>query len=214
MTNSHTEDSTLLPAGWKWTRLEDVIAEIQPGFACGQRQEDGIVQVRMNNVTTVGAFDFSALTRVPTDFADIEKYALVAGDILFNNTNSPELVGKSAIFHEFDEPVVFSNHFSRLRPVTDFLESGYLAKWLIHNWQMGVFAALCNRWVNQAAVPRDKLLALAIPLPPLSEQKRITATLNEQMAAVERARKAAQAQLAEIEALPSVLLRAAFSGEL
>jgi len=61
---------------------------------------------------------------------------------------------------------------------------------------------------------RDFVSKLPIPLPSVKEQKRIVAILNEQMAAVERVRKAAEEELATINALPSALLRKAFSGEL
>ena len=61
---------------------------------------------------------------------------------------------------------------------------------------------------------REFVESLHIPLPPLPEQKRIAAILNEQMAAVERARKAAEEELAAINALPAALLRRAFAGEL
>jgi type I restriction enzyme S subunit len=54
----------------------------------------------------------------------------------------------------------------------------------------------------------------SIPLPPLPEQKRIAARLNEQIAAAARLRVNLEAQLAEIEALPAALLRKAFSGGL
>ena len=58
----------------------------------------------------------------------------------------------------------------------------------------------------------DELLKEQIPLPPLSEQRRIAALLTEQLAAVEQARKAAEAQLAAINDLPAALLRQAFTG--
>jgi type I restriction enzyme S subunit len=64
------------------------------------------------------------------------------------------------------------------------------------------------------AIKIDDLESLEIPLPQLPEQKRIAAILKDHMAAVERARAAAEAQLAEINALPAALLRRAFSGEL
>ena len=64
------------------------------------------------------------------------------------------------------------------------------------------------------AINRDQLERFEIPLPPLSEQKRIAAVLRERMEAVECARKSAEAQLSTINALPGALLRQAFRGEL
>ena len=85
---------------------------------------------------------------------------------------------------------------------------------LLSQWQVGTFANLCNRWIGQSAVKNDKLLSLTIPLPPLAEQKRIAAILKEQLAAVEKARAAAEEELATVNTLPAALLRRAFSGEL
>lgn len=64
------------------------------------------------------------------------------------------------------------------------------------------------------AIKIDDLKKFVIHLPPFNEQKRIAAILNEQMASVERARRAAIEQLNHIEAMPSALLRKAFNGEL
>ena len=149
----------------------------------------------MHNVSTAGSFNWGELIRVPSSYTDMSKYWVEPGDVLFNNTNSVELVGKSAIFSGFTEPIVFSNHFSRLRTDPGALEADFLAKWLVLSWQQGLFASICNRWVGQAAVDRQKLLELTIPLPPLTEQKRIVGVLNEQFAAVERAKRAAEERL-------------------
>jgi type I restriction enzyme S subunit len=65
-----------------------------------------------------------------------------------------------------------------------------------------------------AEVSKSDLEAFAFPLPPLADQKRIAGILKAQMAAVERARHSAEAQLQAAEALPAALLRRAFSGEL
>ncbi len=64
------------------------------------------------------------------------------------------------------------------------------------------------------AISRTDLENIEIPLPPLPEQQRIAAILREQMAAVDKARKAAEEELEAINALPAALLRRAFSGEL
>jgi len=63
-------------------------------------------------------------------------------------------------------------------------------------------------------ITRTQVVDLAVPLPPLSEQERIAGVLREQMAAVEKARAAAEEELATINALPAALLRRAFNGEI
>ena len=63
-------------------------------------------------------------------------------------------------------------------------------------------------------VSKTQLENFKIPLPSLPEQQRIAAILNEQLAAVERARRVAEAELETIHALPAALLRRAFAGEL
>lgn len=206
-----TEDKPL-PAEWKVTKLADVVIQAQPGFASGERDPKGTIQLRMNNVTTNGQFDWSNYLRVPADQSTTLAYALEEGDVLFNNTNSTELVGKSALFQGHEEPILYSNHFTRLRTDESRLAPEFLAMWLQTQWQQKVFANICNRWIGQSAVQRDKLLALKTALPSISEQKRIAALLTEQLAAVDRARAAAEAQLQAINHLPAAYLRDAFNG--
>lgn len=204
-------EKRLLPPGWRRVRLGDVIRDAQGGFACGERDSKGVIQLRMNNVTNRGQFDWSSFIRVPADSQTVETYRLRPGDVLFNNTNSTDLVGKTALFEAYKEPVVFSNHFTRIRTLSDKLSPAYLALWLQTQWQQRVFANICNRWIGQSAVQRNKLLAFEVPFPPLPEQKRIVAILAEQMAAVKLARAAAEAQLEAAKALPAAYLRFVFN---
>jgi len=210
MTVPGTRSGQPLPDGWRWVRLREVIAEVQAGFACGLRDPQGIAQLRMNNLDTRGNFVWDDVLRVPREANDIDQFQILPGDVLFNNTNSTELVGKSALFEGYVEPIVYSNHFTRLRTVDESLLPDFLASWLNHQWQQGVFAAICNRWIGQSAVKADKLLNLAIPLPTLSEQWRISGVLREQMEALEKARTAAQVRLEAVKALPAAFLRQVF----
>jgi len=162
----------------KMVPLSDVIASAQPGFASGKNDPDGVAQIRMNNIGVDGSLNWDQIRRVPATGRQLQRLTLKEGDVLFNGTNSPDLVGKSAFFEPIDEPVVFSNHFLRLRTDNKRLEPRYLARWLTRQWQHRVFHGLCTRWVNQASVRKDDLLALKIPLPPLPEQKRIAAILD------------------------------------
>lgn len=191
--------------------LRELVSEARGGFASGARDPAGIVQLRMNNVTSDGSLDWSSLTRVPADRSGIEAYKLQPGDVLFNATNSAALVGKTALFVGYPEPVVFRNHFTRVRSLRNRLLPEYLAFWLQAQWRLRVFERICDRWIGQAAVQRDKLLDLAIPCPSLAEQRRVTARLTEQLAAVEGARAAAQEMVTAAATLRAGQVRSALA---
>lgn len=159
-------------------RLSDVVKDVQAGFASGADDDRGIVQVRMNNITTDGALLWTKIRRVPRP-KNIDRMVAEPGDILFNATNSPDLVGKSALFTGYDEPVTFSNHFMRVRFDAAVAHSAFISRVLHDLWSKRVFAGLCKQWVNQASVSKEGLLALRIPLPPLEDQRRIAEILDQ-----------------------------------
>lgn len=102
----------LLPKNWTVCTVGDVIADIQPGFASGAHNQEGrgVPHLRPMNISRDGRIDLSFVKFVE----DQGGPRLQAGDVLFNNTNSPELVGKTAIVWG-DEDWAFSNHMTRLR---------------------------------------------------------------------------------------------------
>src|SRR4051794_28112666 len=126
-------------SGWPSTTLSEVLLEARPGFACGEDPAEGVFQFRMNNITTEGRIDLSKKRRVPRDVRNLEAFLVAPGDVLFNATNSPDLVGKAAYFPGLAEPAVFSNHFFRLRPRPERLDGRFLARWLNLQFQRGVF---------------------------------------------------------------------------
>ena len=182
---------------WKNFYIKKLLVDAQPGFACGTDEPYGVFQFRMNNLKTDGSLDFSKLRRVPTNTKNIEKYLLTPGDVLFNATNSPELVGKTAFFPGHHEPAVYSNHFLRLRPKSELLDGRYLALWLQSQFQKRVFQSKCRQWVNQATVSREALLGMSIPLPPIAEQRRIAAILDK----AEELRELRRQALRELDAI-------------
>jgi len=172
----------LIPKKWVWTKFENIVLDAQPGFACGERDSQGIAQLRMNNINPRGDFIWEKILRVPFDEALKQKYELKCGDVVFNNTNSLELVGKSGHFKGFSEPIVFSNHFTRLRFSENKIDPAYVTLWLHHQWNSKIFERICNKWIGQAAVNGSKLLNFLFPLPPLSEQHRIVEKVDRLMA--------------------------------
>ena len=161
--------------GWATMLLGSLLTDIQPGFASGKHNStgEGLPHLRPMNVSSKGRIDRSVLKYVePT--AGRADLRLRHGDVLFNNTNSPELVGKTALFDQDDEPA-FSNHMTRLRTDPAKLEPAYLALRLHQAWREGYFAEHCNNHVSQASVGRDVLRAFPIELPPLEVQQAIAA---------------------------------------
>lgn len=161
--------------GTRWTSvpLGTVLADLQPGFASGNHNSigEGIPHFRPMNVSTDGRIERKILKYVDPTVGRPE-LRLRVGDVLFNNTNSPEQVGKTALFEGDDAPA-FSNHMTRLRTDQERLDPSYLALRLHQAWREGWFAAHCNNHVSQASISRDVLRAFKIELPPLATQRAI-----------------------------------------
>lgn len=164
---------------WLEASLGDVIEETKPGFASGYDLDEGVFQFRMNNLTREGDLDLTKRRRVPPDTKNLDTFLLRPGDVLFNATNSPDLVGKSAYLAELDEPAVFSNHFLRLRADTARLEPKFLWRFLQLQWHRGFFRSRARQWVNQATYGREALIKLHLPLPPLDQQRKIAELLEQ-----------------------------------
>jgi type I restriction enzyme, S subunit len=157
----------------------ELLLMVQPGFACGKKDiVDGVPHLRMNNVSKDGKLDMTLIRRIPIDIAANQSRFLERGDILFNNTNSTELVGKSCIFSGWDETCTFSNHLTRLRTNPKRLLPEWLHLCLRDFWLNGYFATNCTEFVGQSAFNKDTLLELEIPIPPLVEQRRIVARVE------------------------------------
>jgi len=198
-----------LPDGWRWVRLGEA-SEINP------RRSDIIRQdMEPTSFVPMEAVDaemgvISEIRERP--FADVKKgYTYFEnGDVLFAKITPCMQNGKHAIARSLLEGIGFaSTEFHVIRPAKVIL-----ADW-IHYFvrQPTVLHDATNHFtgaVGQQRVPDDFLKSLEIPLPPIEEQRRIAGVLREQMAAVGKARTAAQARLEAVKALPAAFLRQVF----
>lgn len=164
---------------WRTVTLREIANDIQSGFAKQPTYDgSGVPQLRTNNVSEDGNIDLSVLKSVLATKREQEQYALRPGDILFNNTNSPALVGKTALFN-VQGNFLFSNHMTRIRINRAVAHSGFVARYLFWSWRQGLFRSVVTQWVNQAAINQTQLARVHIPLPPLSEQQRIVELLDQ-----------------------------------
>lgn len=109
---------------------------------------------------------------------------LEPGDLLFNRTNSPELVGKSAVFRRGTPSMLFASYLIRVQ-----LGPECLPEWaaMVINGPIGraYVASVRTQQVGQANVNGTKLAAMPIPLPPLDEQRRIVAEVEQRLSVID-----------------------------
>ena len=185
--------------------LGQLATAIESGFACGKSRlvEHGLVHLRPFNIGRNGEVDMTQEYRVPPDAAPLSKASLCAGDILFNNTNSPDLVGKTAVVRE-NLDAGFSNHVTRIRLDPDRCDPSFVAAYMRRLWLQGHFRDHCTQWVSQAAYGKRLVADLHVPLPPLDEQRRIVDILN-RAARIEALRRRAAERLREF--VPALFVR-------
>ena len=187
------EDESL-PESWETMALENVLENIRSGFASGQHNKDGrgIPHLRPMNISPSGNIDLSEVRYVQGK----HPLRLRRGDVLFNNTNSPVWVGKTALI-ETDDDLAFSNHMTRLR-IVSAVDPMFVAQQLHFLCSQGYFRHHCKKHVNQASIATD-FLSRCVPvrIPPAAEQHRIVAKIKALQDRSQRAREA----LAEVEPL-------------
>lgn len=168
------------PQGWREVLLSDVIESTQPGFAQrpGEEDEGSTPQIRTHNVSPDGRITLEGIKHVTVAEGDLERFRLLPGDVIFNNTNSEEWVGKTAVFDQRDGVFVYSNHMTRLRVRRELAAPEFLATYLHYLWSAGYARNRAKRWVSQAAIDVPTLLKFKLLLPPLPEQQRIVEMLR------------------------------------
>lgn len=173
---------------WPQVKIGDICTEIKAGFACGNSAKDieGVVHIRPMNITPDGRFSLVGSKYI--DRGELrEEFKIRAGDVLFNNTNSKELVGKTC-FVASDIYAGFSNHITRIR-VGDQVMPQYIALVLQSMFENGIFLRMCNKWVGQAAINAKTLGGLSIPLPPLTVQEEIVTEIESYQKIIDGARQ-------------------------
>ncbi|MEK7447109.1 MAG: hypothetical protein AABZ70_19855 [candidate division NC10 bacterium] len=137
---------------------------------------------------------------------------LSPGEVLVARSNTPELVGRAAMFAGLPEQIVASDLTIRTRPKAELMPP-FLASYLSFLHVTGYWKARAGGASgSMKKITRAQVEAEEIPVPPLGEQRRIVGQLGQEMAAVGRARAGAAAQLESVRLLPARLLHEAFGG--
>ena len=177
--------------------LSQIVLDMKSGIGAGKQDQsneyEGIIQIRPTNISKGGKLNFTKnvyVNNIPNTLI-VKK-----GDVLFNNTNSQELVGKTA-YYDLDEVMSCSNHITRILVDHKKILPKYLGLLLNLYQQNKVFYYLCINWNNQSGVGQDILRKLPIVLPNISKQQEIVQHIDKVRATATQLQQEANEILAQ-----------------
>ena len=200
----------LLPNGWEWCNLEDIVCELKYGTSEKSLSVGKIAVLRMGNITNVGTIDYSNLV-YSSNNEDIKLYSLEKDDLLFNRTNSSEWVGKTAIYKK-EQPAIYAGYLIRIRPILIF--SDYLNTVMNSSYYRNWCYYVKTDAVNQSNINAQKLSQLMIPIPPLKEQERIVVEVAKWISLIDTIKNSKEDLQTTIKQAKSKILNLAIHGKL
>ncbi|MCI5124903.1 MAG: restriction endonuclease subunit S, partial [Candidatus Electrothrix sp. AR5] len=205
---SEEEKPFALPEGWESVRFGDLLLRALTGLDKGksfQNVDFEYLYFKMNNILNEGGFSLIDITRVDATPYELQKYSLKDGDFLFNTRNSRELVGKTCVVRGIDkENVIYNNNILRVEFLHIFPE-------FIDCWFRSLSGKLLleekkSNTTNVCAIYQGKLFKMLCIIPPVEEQQRIVAKVDELMALCDRLEKQQTDSAATQQTLLATLL--------
>jgi type I restriction enzyme S subunit len=170
-------DVGVIPDGWDVLPLGSLVRSVEYGSAAKSDVKGAVPVLRMGNLQG-GKIDWSDLV-FTDDIDEINKYMLQPGDVLFNRTNTIDLVGKTSIY-EGGCPAIFAGYLIRINVAPDLLDSRFLNYILNTEFSRKYSAKVLSVAVGQANINGQKLKTYPIPLPPTkTEQEDIAQALSD-----------------------------------
>lgn len=163
----------VIPTSWTWVQLHKICSHFDYGTSeKSHSHPDGVPVLRMNNISH-GEVVLDFLKYVPSSIDGLPELLLKENDILFNRTNSYELVGKTGVFIGESDTFTFASYLIRIRCrpemnpnyINLFFQSSFCRRLQIEPH--------ITQQTNQANFNGTKLKSIWLPLPPPEEQSRI-----------------------------------------
>ncbi|MFZ5555281.1 MAG: restriction endonuclease subunit S [Pseudomonadota bacterium] len=157
------------------------------------------------------AIDFTDVETMDFDEAHFAKYRLAPGDILVSEGQSPELLGQSAIFRGYDEPLCFQKTLHRFRADPEITTPEFAQIVFRSHVRSGVFRRLGSITTNIGHLTLEKFKAAPFLLPPFDEQQRIVAEVDRRFSIVREVEAEVDVNLKRAQALRQAVLARAFA---
>lgn len=211
LTAKWREENGISDQSWQHVTLKDVCTGFQYGTSQKSQKTGKVPVIRMGNLQN-GVIEWDNLAYTD-NVEDIIKYALHRDDILFNRTNSPELVGKTSIYKN-EMPAIFAGYLIRINYIKSIIDGEFLNYLLNSNKAKIYCLSVKTDGVNQSNINAQKLAQFTFNKPKLSEQKEITKMLDSLFSKEQTAQKIVEDVLTQIDLMKKSILNRAFRGKL
>jgi type I restriction enzyme S subunit len=195
---------------WPLVAVGDLATEVRYGTSVKCTADaSGVPVLRMGNIVD-SRLSFRNLKYLPAAHREFPELLLRSGDVLFNRTNSPELVGKAAVFCGSPPECSFASYLIRVRTGPELVPD-WLVTVLSSSFGRRWVAEVASQQVGQANVNGSKLKQFRLPLPSIEEQDALTAEVTRRLSLVDALTSTIDVNVRRSAALRHRVLRDAFS---
>lgn len=194
--------------GFEFCTIRDLVDEVKYGTSAKASETGKYPYLRMNNITYSGYLDLSAMKYINVLDKELLKYNVKKGDLLFNRTNSKELVGKTGVYNN-DQEMIIAGYLIRVR-VNSYANPYYLWGYLNSRHGKMTLKNMCKNIVGMANINAQELQEIRILKAPLELQSKFAEIISK----IEEQKSVTEKSLLKSEELFQSLLQRAFKGEL
>lgn len=190
---------------WQTCTIRDVVSDVCYGSSRPSVDGGAYPYLRMNNITYAGELDLSDVKRIDVPKSELSRCTVRRGDVLFNRTNSKELVGKTCVYDR-DEMMVLAGFIIRVR-VNDKILPEFLSTFLNADFSKQMLLGKCKTAIGQANINANEMQSIGIYLPPLELQSRFVEVQQQ----TRKLKSIIQRSLTALETLKKSLMQEYFS---
>ncbi|HAT4332813.1 restriction endonuclease subunit S [Clostridium perfringens] len=197
------------PLEWQKGKIADIIVKTQYGTSNKADEFNGDFKVlRMNNITYDGNWDFTSIKYINLDEKEQKKYLVYKGEVLFNRTNSKELVGKTAVYKE-DEPMAYAGYLVKAIP-NERANGEFISAYMNTKYVKDKLLNMAKNIVGMANINAEEFKKIDVYIPPIELQNQFADFVKQ----VDKLKFEMEKSLKELENNFNSLMNKAFKGEL
>ena len=157
------------PFGWNTGKIQDVVSDVRYGSSRPAVEGGKYPYLRMNNITYAGELDLTDTKRIDVPDSELDKCTVQRGDVLFNRTNSKELVGKTCVYNR-DDMMVLAGFVIRVR-VNERILPEFLVAFLNTDFSKQMLLGMCKTAIGQANINAKEMQNIGLYIPPIALQE-------------------------------------------